>query len=111
MMFSMSTVLHFLVGSCWLFVEAVKDITNDLAHFKGNEKADWNNPTMKLNFLSSIRFYLDAKQLSRQWGRKVKGQESEVEYFNNIIYLQTKGQIQRNLLCFHRCPFLLDTLR
>lgn len=71
MLFGTVVVLDFWLGSCWLFVEVAKDITNDLAHLNVNERANWNTPTLKWVFSDIVKLYLDAKQLSR-WGVELK---------------------------------------
>lgn len=105
MLFCTSAVISFWLGSCWLFMEMVKDITNDLAHFNGDASANWNGPTMNMHFVNTIKLYLDAKQLGRY-----KIVESR-QRTNISIYLQIIGQIQWKLSSNHKRILSLGTFR
>lgn len=63
---SATAVLGFLVGSCWLFIDTIRDITTDFEHFNFNvnRSSGQSNRIMKMRFCKIIAFYSDAKQLS-----------------------------------------------
>lgn len=61
---SATAVLGFLVGSCWLFIDTIRDITTDLEYFNVNRSSGQSNRIMKMRFCKIIAFYSDAKQLS-----------------------------------------------
>lgn len=63
-LFSATTVLGFLVGSCWIFVKIVDDITTDLKHLNENVSSDRTMRIMKMRLHDIIEIYSDAKQLS-----------------------------------------------
>lgn len=58
------TLLCFLVGSCWIFIEITEDITKDLKHLKRNKETDRNNRKIKMRFFKIVQLFSDAKQLS-----------------------------------------------
>lgn len=57
-------IICILIGSCWLIIAFVKDITNDLSNFKIIEmRLIKNRAELKVRFFNMIRFYSDAKEL------------------------------------------------
>lgn len=105
-LFSSSTMLCFSVGSCWLFITIVRDITNDLTYLNCNKISASNIQTKKVQFYHIIEFYSDAKQLSFQ-----------TTYFDpnwvwNVVFsffLQVSGWVQQNLQYHNNHKLLLDT--
>lgn len=64
MLTGISFVVH-LVGSCWLFMFIVQDITMDLTNFNLNVQSNEENQGQMIqNFYVIIQLYSDAKQLS-----------------------------------------------
>lgn len=58
--FSLCPMIYFLIGSCWLFVEAAEDITEDLSLLQKNDAR------LKRQLCDIIRFHAEAKQLSAE---------------------------------------------
>lgn len=71
-LFSASTVLSFLVGSCWLFIEIVDDITTDVNHLNGDATSDESIRILKMRFHDVIEIYLDVKQLTFEFNEIYK---------------------------------------
>lgn len=64
MLFIALTALCLVVGSCWIFIGIVDDITNDLDRLNCNDETDHSEQCMKIRFFSTVQLYSDAKQLS-----------------------------------------------
>lgn len=62
-LYSASTVMCFLVGSCSLFITIIRDITGDLTVLDCNESANNSKHSIQMQFRSVIEFYLDVKQM------------------------------------------------
>lgn len=61
---SSSTVLSFLIGSCWLLFTIIRDIYKDLKYLKCKKKLRRCDRNLKINFYHIVKLYLDTKQLS-----------------------------------------------
>lgn len=57
-------MICFSVGSCWLFITIIQDITDDLTYLNCNEITDFNIQSKKAQLYNIVKFYLGAKQLS-----------------------------------------------
>lgn len=62
-LYATSTILCFLVGSCWLFIVIIRDITSDLLESNRIEMYKSSNQDLKMRFRSIVEFYLDGKQM------------------------------------------------
>lgn len=66
--FSFVPIISFFVGSAWLAITFIEEITNDLTELnlitKASHQNNNNNNELKERFCYIIRFYSDTKQLS-----------------------------------------------
>lgn len=69
---SFIATVSFLIGSCWLFISFMKDLTNDLGFLNvGGSKTNESRRKMKQRFCKIIQDYLSVKELSRHSRKKV----------------------------------------
>lgn len=59
-----TTIEVFLFGSCLLFINFAKDVSNDLLQLNADKKSSERNGGMKKRFIDVIQNYGDIKQLS-----------------------------------------------
>lgn len=64
-------LLGFIMGSCWLLITFVKDITNDLSFLKADEINSRNDMELKEIFCKTVKFYSTVKGLSNNEKRLV----------------------------------------
>lgn len=63
-LFSSSIVMCFSVGSFWLFITIVRDITDDLTYLNCNDISESMIETKRAQFFKIVEFHSDTKQLS-----------------------------------------------
>lgn len=61
---SISTVVCFLVGSCWLFISFIKEVSEDLCVLYDDKSAKRNHADLSKYYSNIIQTYADVKQLS-----------------------------------------------
>lgn len=64
-LFCFTPIISFFVGSAWLIICSLEDISNDLTELNGSKTSNKNPDEVKEHFCHVIRFYSDARQLSR----------------------------------------------
>lgn len=64
-LFCAHSTISFLIGSCWLIVSFVNDITNDLPLLNVGGASNRNEITKR--FCRIVEFYMDVKQLSKKF--------------------------------------------
>lgn len=62
--FSVSSVVSFLIGSCWMLTTIVEDIANDFSFLNERQSQDEKRKSIKRHFLNIVQLYSDANQLS-----------------------------------------------
>lgn len=60
-------LISFFVGSCWLFIAFVRDITDDLFILYKNVKSRKNNIALTKQFCKIVKIYSNTKELSEVW--------------------------------------------
>lgn len=56
-------VLTFMIGSCWLLITSVKDITNDVCFLKLGDISEKNIAELKELFCKLVEFYVNVTEL------------------------------------------------
>lgn len=85
---SASAVLGFLVGSCLLFIDTVRDITTDLKLLNDDQSSSErsNNQRIKVRFCNIVKIYSNAKQLSRKTAIEFGVFFSQMQNMDGITY-------------------------
>lgn len=62
----LASVLCFLVGSCWLFITFIEDITQNLFVWNNDKTANRNHEDRLKCYCNIIQSYVDVNQLSTE---------------------------------------------
>lgn len=109
--YSACPILCIVVGSCWLFIAFVKDLTSELPVLNAAIKSA-DERQLNVNFCEIIKLYSDVKQLS-----EVKPLGTAVESKSNwlrcgaiklLLFFQIHCWIQWHLRIHHVCLFRLE---
>lgn len=58
-------LMSFLIGSCWIIIVCIKDISNDLSFLKPDEISNKSAADLKEPFCNIVKLYSDVKELSK----------------------------------------------